>query len=203
MNQSVYSPFSLLGFDHSILHSSTFSSIRPGLRPFSIRFLLMERSTDARTQQCTDLFKVLGDKVSYVSEGNYNSSMGSYWSSQEANLVPKCIVSPRSVDDVAAAIKTLYDQQLAGQDVSFAIRGGGHTPWAGSANIQDGVTIDMRAINGIEVSDDLSVTYVGAGAIWGDVYKKMDSLGLVVVGGRLATIGVGGLLTGGLFSILP
>ena len=163
----------------------------------------MERSTDARTQQCASLSKVLGDKVSFASERSYTSSVSSYWSSQEVSLAPSCVVLPTSAEDVSVAIKTLYSQKLAGQDVSFAIRGGGHTPWAGSANIQDGVTIDMRGINGIQMSDDLEIAYVGAGAIWGEVYQKMDSLGLVVVGGRGASIGVGGLLTGGLFSFSP
>lgn len=42
-----------------------------------------------------------------------------------------------------------------------------------------------------------TIASVGAGAIWGEVYQKTDSLNLSVVGGRGASIGVGGLLTGG------
>lgn len=79
----------------------------------------------------------------------------------------------------------------------FAIRGGGHTPWAGSANINGGVTIDMTSIKDVSVNQDQTIASVGAGAVWGDVYRKMDSLGLAVIGGRGSTIGVGGLLTGG------
>lgn len=42
-----------------------------------------------------------------------------------------------------------------------------------------------------------TVASVGAGALWGDVYMKMDAVGLAVIGGRAMSIGVGGLLTGG------
>ena len=154
-------------------------------------------ATNIESPQCAGLSDVLSDKVSYASGAAYNSSLSSYWSAQEASLSPSCIVSPTSAEDVSTVIKTLYKQILAGQKRVFAIRGGGHTPWAGSANIDAGVTIDMRAINSVTVSDDRSIAYVGAGAVWGDVYRKTDSLGLAVVGGRGASIGVGGLTTAG------
>ncbi len=70
------------------------------------------------------------------------------------------------------------------------------------SNINDGVTIDMRSISNVAVDEGKTAAFVGAGAIWGDVYRKMDSLGLAVVGGRGSSIGVGGLLTGG-NAILP
>lgn len=81
--------------------------------------------------------------------------------------------------------------------MQFAIRGGGHTPFAGSASISNGVVIDMRAIKEVTVNEDQTIASVGAGAVWGDVYLKLDGLGLTVVGGRGSTIGVGGLTTGG------
>lgn len=84
---------------------------------------------------------------------------------------------------------------------NLAIRGGGHTPWAGSANINRGVTIDMRQINTVSVKGDRTQAMVGAGALWGDVHGAMDRVGLSIVGGRAASVGVGGLLTGGMNSI--
>lgn len=79
----------------------------------------------------------------------------------------------------------------------FAIRSGGHTPWAGASNINAGVTIDMSSINQVTVSADQSYTSVGPGNRWVDVYLKLDALGLAVPGGRVSTVGVGGLVTGG------
>jgi FAD/FMN-containing dehydrogenase len=78
-----------------------------------------------------------------------------------------------------------------------AIRSGGHTPWAGAANINGGVTIDMSAINQVTVSADQMLTSIGPGARWIDVYLKLDALGLAVPGGRISEVGVGGLVTGG------
>ncbi|MCJ1292642.1 hypothetical protein MMC34_004195 [Xylographa carneopallida] len=69
--------------------------------------------------------------------------------------------------------------------------------WAGAANIQDGITIDLSAINQVDVSANSKATSVGGGARWEDVYLKLDRMGLAVAGGRVAEVGVGGLLTGG------
>jgi len=79
----------------------------------------------------------------------------------------------------------------------FAIRSGGHTPWSGSANIEGGVTIDMKFVNQVDVSPDQTVTSVGPGNRWVDVYLKLDAMGLAVPGGRVADVGVGGLTLGG------
>ncbi|MCJ1413431.1 hypothetical protein MMC19_007536 [Ptychographa xylographoides] len=80
----------------------------------------------------------------------------------------------------------------------FAVRGGGHMSWAGAANIDaSGVTIDLSAMKQVEVSDDRTITSVGGGARWEDVYLKLDALDLAVSGGRVAAVGVGGLITGG------
>lgn len=149
--------------------------------------------------QCTALSLALPKKVAYPSSTTYSSSSSSYWSTQEESLSPSCIVTPISPTDVVTVIKTLNLLNKGGSGCKFAVRGGGHTPWAGSANINGGVTIDMRSVSDVSISADRSVASVGAGAIWGDVYRRMDALNLTVVGGRGSSIGIGGLLTGGKF----
>lgn len=151
-----------------------------------------------RSLPCAALSLALSQKVSYPASSVYAQSSSSYWSKQEESLVPSCIVTPTNTNDVVTAVKTLTLLSKSGLvNCKFAIRGGGHTPWAGSANINGGVTIDMRSIRDVTVNEDKTVAFVGAGTTWGDVYRKMDSLGLAVVGGRGSSIGVGGLLTGG------
>ena len=39
---------------------------------------------------------------------------------------------------------------------------------------------------------------VGPGNRWADVYSKLDALGIAIGGGRVATVGVGGLTLGGI-----
>ena len=77
------------------------------------------------------------------------------------------------------------------------MKSGGHAAFAGASNIQDGVTIDLNDLRQVEVIQDESVTKVGAGNRWLDVYSRLDPMGLSVVGGRVADIGVGGLILGG------
>ncbi|KAI9711453.1 MAG: hypothetical protein M1828_001911 [Chrysothrix sp. TS-e1954] len=129
-----------------------------------------------------------------------------------SKLHPACRVTPDSATKVAKAVK-----YLASKKCQFAIRSGGHTPWAGgrtlcflsggsqtlkkiisAANIgSNGVTIDLSALNAVQVSTDQSVASIGPGARWKDVYLKLDSLGIAVSGGRVSSVGVGGLTMGG------
>lgn len=159
---------------------------------------LFRTTINAGSLQCRVLSYALHEKVSYPASAAYLNSSSSYWSKQEESLAPSCIVTPTSTEDVVTVIRTLKLLNKGGYlKGNLAIRGGGHTPWAGSANINEGVTIDMRSVNEVKVDEKKTVASVGAGAIWGSVYQKMDSLGLAVVGGRGSTIGVGGLVTGG------
>ncbi len=84
-----------------------------------------------------------------------------------------------------------------GGSCQFAIKGGGHAPAAGFANIQGGVTLDMAGLKATTLNEDKSVVSVGAGALWNDVYGYLDSFNLSAAGGRNGLVGVGGLLVGG------
>jgi len=103
---------------------------------------------------------------------------------------------------------------LSHLNCSFAVRGGGHTSWAGgmslvlfrkesltndvlAANIEDGITIDLSSMKAVNVAADHSSVLIGAGARWEDVYKRLEPLGLAVAGGRAAPVGVSGLTLGG------
>lgn len=169
--------------------------------PIVLAFLtayLGRTSVNSTLIQCNALSLALSGTVSFPASSTYSSSSSSYWSKQEESLAPSCVVSPTTVDDVVTTIKTLTLLSKTGVlGCQFAIRGGGHTPWAGSANINGGVTIDMRSIDDVTINAERSIASVGAGAIWGDVYREMDAKNLTVVGGRGSSIGVGGLLTGG------
>lgn len=57
--------------------------------------------------------------------------------------------------------------------------------------------IDLQQLNHVNVSDDNSAVEVGPGNRWGRVYSILDEQGIAVLGGRVSTVGVGGLTTGG------
>lgn len=115
---------------------------------------------------------------------------------QQQTLRPACILSPKTTKDVSEAVKILARHTGKGP-CEFAVRSGGHTSWAGASNIAGGVTLDLRNLNSVDVSEDGETVHVGAGASWDAVYRKLDPLGRSVAGGRVAGVGVGGLTLGG------
>lgn len=111
--------------------------------------------------------------------------------------MPACIVRPRSAQDVSKAVTILTSSQSRVPGCEFAVKGGGHTPAGGAANIQGGVTIDMKFLNATVLSEDKTSVAVGAGAVWNDVYGYLGNFNLAAAGGRNGGVGVGGLLLGG------
>ena len=69
--------------------------------------------------------------------------------------------------------------------------------WAGAANIQHGVTIDLGQMRNVDVSLNRKTVSAGPGCRWGDLYTTLDPLALAVVGGRVDTVGIAGLTIGG------
>lgn len=142
---------------------------------------------------------LLQGKIAFPDDEAYTASLTSYFSAQENSVRPACIAFPQSAEDVSAIVHALTTaaNTNASDSCPFAIRSGGHTSFAGSANVQDGVTIDMRGVDDVELNSNGSVVSIGAGANWGSVYRQLDPYNLSVTGARDSTVGVGGLVTGG------
>lgn len=104
------------------------------------------------------------------------------------------MVLPESADDVARAVQVVREYQCP-----FAARSGGHGNHAGASSIEGGLLIDLGRLNSVTVSEDESLALIGPGNRWVDVYKVLEEKGLLVVGGRTATVGVGGLSLGGTY----
>jgi FAD/FMN-containing dehydrogenase len=93
--------------------------------------------------------------------------------------------------DVAAAIRYGTEHGLR-----IAIRGGGHNG-AGLGSVDDGLVIDLSAMNTITVDPGASLARVGGGALLKDVLEATHQHGLTVPVGIIGTTGVGGLTLGG------
>ncbi|KAL8873550.1 MAG: hypothetical protein Q9198_007007, partial [Flavoplaca austrocitrina] len=141
---------------------------------------------------CGLLSAIRKNIVSVSGSQNYVEQQNRYWSAQQQETLPACRVAPKNAVDVA--ISLLVTKYL---DCPFAVKSGGHAAFAGASNIQGGLAFDLSNLRQVEVSRDRAVTKVGAGNRWVDVYSKLDPLGLSVIGGRVADIGVGGLTLGG------
>lgn len=138
----------------------------------------------------------LQGSVLHLGSEAFAKDNGSYFSAFENEIKPSHIAKPTNPAQVQALIRTLRPYLIAGT-CQVAIRGSGHTPFAGSANVQDGVTIDLRGLKGITLSDDKSSVEIAAGETWQTVYAQLQKHDLTVAGGRVGRVGVAGLLLGG------
>ncbi|KAI4185342.1 MAG: hypothetical protein LQ348_004379 [Seirophora lacunosa] len=173
--------------------------------------LLPLLAATAAAQNTTDICSLLNSRlparVSFPGNPVYNLSRTSYYSGFERALSPGCIFRPENATEVSQFVKlvTANGENAKGgkygnpnqSTPKFAIRGGGHTLFSGAANIDGGVTVDLRAIKSLELSQDRRVASIGGGAIWSDIYPQMVPYNLTVMGGRVPGVGVGGYSTGG------
>ncbi|KAI1405345.1 FAD-binding domain-containing protein [Hypoxylon fuscum] len=122
----------------------------------------------------------------------YKTSNDVYLSARQSDYTPAAIFQPKDTKEVAAFLQIIKDN-----GAQFAIRGAGQQPLEACSNIQDGITLDLGLLTGVELKE--GVVSVGAGERWGAVYKAVEAAGLGVGGSRSARGGIGGLcLSGGL-----
>lgn len=161
---------------------------------------------------CRSLASALPDSVIFPHDtAVFKNSMDSYWAQQERELAPACVVRPRNVQQLSAAVKILkrvYDERSgpAGGEQTrglFAVRSGGHSPVPGAASIKGGVMVDLRLFCEVTPSEDEKSVVIGTGARWMQVSKALDEKGIAVVGGRNSAVGVGGLVLGGRRFTIP
>ncbi len=102
-------------------------------------------------------------------------------------LIARCI----GAADVVAAVRFARDRAL-----EIAIKGGGHNV-AGTAVCDDGMVIDLSAMRAVRVDAAGRRAWVQGGALWGDVDRETQALGLATTGGIVSHTGVAGLTLGG------
>ena len=104
---------------------------------------------------------------------------------------PALIARCADVADVIAAVAFAREAGLP-----LAIRGGGHNG-GGLGSVDDGLVIDLAAMNGVRVDPEARTVRVEGGATWGKVDHAAHAFGLAVPSGIISTTGVGGLTLGG------
>ena len=104
---------------------------------------------------------------------------------------PALIVKPADADDVAIALRHARDHDLV-----VAVRCGGHSI-PGLSVCDEGIVIDLAAINGVAVDPAARTARVGGGSLLAGLDAAAQAHGLVCPVGVVSHTGVGGLTLGG------
>jgi FAD/FMN-containing dehydrogenase len=104
---------------------------------------------------------------------------------------PSLVVRPCDAADVAAAIGVARNLGL-----EVAVRCGGHSA-AGHSSVADGLVIDLRDLDSLEIDPDARLATVGAGVTAGHYTSEAGKLGLATGFGDTGSVGIGGITTGG------
>ncbi|KAI1871899.1 hypothetical protein JX265_005885 [Neoarthrinium moseri] len=150
-------------------------------------------STTGCIDACNAFVAIYGsDTVYNRDEPLYENFTSSYWSAFQADVKPGCVFSPTDAAAVSVAVLISRFSQCP-----FAVKSGGHAAFAGASSIDGGITISLKDLNTIELSEDKVTASIGPGNTWGKIYSTLEQENLSVIGGRVADIGIGGLTTGG------
>ncbi|KAH7137805.1 FAD binding domain-containing protein [Dactylonectria macrodidyma] len=141
---------------------------------------------------CELLSSIQPDETLIPGSAAYEGVRAKYWDRSQRDANPACIFQPRSAEEVALSLVILRHANSP-----FAIKSGGHGQWHGESSIDSGVTIDLVHIAHMGLDQSTQSLSVGPGNRWVDVYTALEPLGLTVIGGRSAGVGVGGFLQGG------
>ena len=87
-------------------------------------------------------------------------------------------------------------QILGNSRTPFGVKSGGHATNPGFSSTP-GVQISLARFNTFKVNTEAQTVELGPSLTWDDVYERLNSYGVTVIGGRIPGVGVGGLTLGG------
>jgi FAD/FMN-containing dehydrogenase len=115
----------------------------------------------------------------------------SVWNGAHDGHTPAIVVRCAGAADVITAVGFARSTGL-----TIAVRGGGHSV-AGFSTCDDGMVIDLSAMNAVRVDPTAMRATVGGGAVWADVDHETQAHGLGTTGGLVSSTGVAGFTLGG------
>jgi FAD/FMN-containing dehydrogenase len=104
---------------------------------------------------------------------------------------PLLIVQVATTGDVVRAVRF-----AANRDLPIAVRGGAHSV-AGFSTCDDGIVIDLSAMNSVQVDAAGRRATAGGGTTWATFDEATQAHGLATTGGLISSTGLGGFTLGG------
>lgn len=144
-------------------------------------------SSSLTCQKCSRLTRNSEYIAHFPGNGNF-----SVWDAKQQNVRSACRVEPRSPEDVSTILGVLVDTSC-----DFAVKSGGHAQNPDDSVSVGGVTIDLQRMRATEVFPDRTRVKLGAGHVLHSVYTDLEKYNLTTLGGRAASVGLGGYTLGG------
>lgn len=148
---------------------------------------------------CTNITTQLGSSKVISNQLNlqYINSL-EYWNTRQDAYKPSCVVYPTSAQDVSTAL-----QAIRAADSRFAIKAGGHNPNTFFSSVDAGVLLDLSRMTAKSYDPDTTLATYEPGGVFGDLYDYYVQYNRTVVGARLAGVGTGLALGGGMSYLSP
>src|SRR5688572_5043520 len=120
---------------------------------------------------------------------SYDPARIVHWGSIDRR--PALIVRAEDEVDVIAAVDFARET-----GTPLSIRSGGHG-FAGHGMVDGGIVVDLSGMKSIQIDPVRRTARVQSGVTWGEYAEQAQAYGLATSSGDVATVGVGGLTTGG------
>lgn len=133
------------------------------------------------TAQCNSLKAIFGSNVIIEGAAGYSNFTSAYWSQQQEEVSPHCVVYPTNALDVSTVVLLSRLTQCP-----FAAKSGGHAAFTGASNIEGAITVSFQKMKGIKLAANKKTVDVQPGNVWHDVYTSLESSNLATVGGRVS-----------------
>ena len=89
------------------------------------------------------------------------------------DAVPLAVARPQTAEDVCTLVRYCVDR-----GVDFVVRAGGHD-CSGRSQVRNALSIDIRDIAHVHISEDRQTARVGGGIVLRDLAKALDAQGLI------------------------
>lgn len=119
----------------------------------------------------------------------YDAITKSYYTELERELKPSCYLTPGSAKQLSEIVKAI---KPFANSLRVAVCGSGQQATPAVANVQDGLTIHLQNLKGIDLNREKNLVSISAGERMGSVYEKVTAVGLGVMGNRHSSGGIGG-----------
>ncbi|KAH6603750.1 fad binding domain-containing [Trichoderma cornu-damae] len=154
-------------------------------------------ATKEAAQACHWFTKLVPGYVDYPNSTQYAID-NLYWSQQQRVVHPHCFVRPSNATEVSAIMKVLVRF-----NVTFNVKSGGFSTFAGASNIEGGVTVDLSRMNKTKEILDGSTMSAGPAARYYNIYRYYDDHKNAGMGPKAGDLTVAGYVLGCGFTFFP